>query len=276
MIVISDAEALNLERSRQKGVAMLHSKNKWIANDATINQVIDKCDELNDVSGLLDGSATEIVDNEATGLRSYACANVQDLLKAVFKNAITAGGSIFQSCKKLKVIDMPKLQSISGFFGYTGGNTYPSLEVLYCKNLESWSTAQDLREPKSLNKIIMPKLDTLGQVFQYASNIPLKLFDCKLSAIPTSLVTSSLETMIIRSDTVPTLSSTSLFTNNGTIFYIKQSLVAEMKQATNWSALPNINDRIVALEGSDYEDPGWYEDTDEYKILFGDEEESEE
>ena len=127
-------------------------------------------------------------------------------------------GVPFQGCSKLTSVNMPNLESIGAYYSQGAFQGCSSLTMLDFPKLTSIAWAE----------------------FQRCTN---------------------LATLILRADTVCTLSNANSFQNspfasNGTggVLYVKQSLLNEYLNATNWSVILSYpNNQILPIEGSEYE-----------------------
>lgn len=160
---------------------------------------------------------------------SLSCPNCTTLGLRVFRNShllsvdmpalVNMGTGVpFQGCSKLTSVNMPNLESIGAYYSQGAFQGCSSLTMLD-----------------------FPKLTSIaGAEFQQCTN---------------------LATLILRADTVCTLSNANSFQNSpfasngaGGVLYVKQSLLNEYLNATNWSVILSYpNNQILPIEGSEYE-----------------------
>ena len=188
------------------------------------------------LAAYLNGETTTLYDDTVTSVRQYAFYS----------------GTNNSSYTPIRVVDFPNVITINQ---YAFGNQYfitkfnfPKLETLgergcmYCK---------------AVTEINLPSIKTIGQYafFCNSANIGnLKKID--LGKQVTSIAAyafqyhSNLETVIIRSNSVCTLSNSNAFSNTGSrYFYVPAALVSSYQSATNWSSYKSY---IRAIE--DYPD----------------------
>lgn len=273
MAQIKPETVLKLERVRQKAVQDLRNKNIYIDENADINEAYQKYKSLNNSAQLLDGSIGEVVrDDNITGLKNSALAYCPNLKKAYFKNVVRTNDYIISNCPLLEHIELPNAEYVGLLFGYGGGNGV--LRTLYFPKMLSGFGNQMMRSTVNIiSKIITPKaVYNFSSVHQYGTHTYLKLIDSSIVNFSTPAVAlfSNLEALILRGDELPTLASTSFFTNPNLKIYIKSEFVEDLKAATNWSALPCManEDAVVPLETSEYADERWFEQTDEFKLNY--------
>jgi hypothetical protein len=113
----------------------------------------------------------------------------------------------------------------------------------------------------NIKKIRLPNLTSSGQyAFGRCDNLTLVDLGKITNIYKTFLTNKQLNTIILRSQTVCTLSLSDLngtpFASNGTggTVYCPASLITEYQNATNWSSLYAAGTcNFVAIEGSEYE-----------------------
>ena len=170
----------------------------------------------------LNGETTTLYDDTVTSVRQYAFYNgtnnsTYTPIRIVdFPNVITINQYAFTNQYFITKFNFPKLQTLG------------ERSCMYCK---------------AVTEIVLPEVRTIGQYafFCNSSNIG------KLKKIDLGKVTniaayafqyhSSLETLIIRSDSVCTLANTNALSNTGSRYiYVPAALVDSYKSATNWSS----------------------------------------
>lgn len=273
MAYINDATLLEQERQRVALRNILINKGMTPASDATTAELIPMVDRLVKDTFLKDyfgKTMTEFVNDDVVFLKEAAFDGFKSLKKVSSRSitGLSGSGYHFNGCSALEVVDLPELQNIEGYYQFSNCT---ALKVLYLPNVTRSGDYYFCYGNTALEKYITPKAGRTNMMFYNCNN--LKIIDWRTDYIQDNGTGYQLlEAMILRGDLVPSLSSASIFSNDNTVFYIKQSLVTTMKQETNWSALPNIENRVIALEGTQYEPEDWLEDTDEYKLLFGESE----
>lgn len=275
MAWINDDELLNLERTRQNAVNDLRSKNILIDTDADINEAYEKYKSLNNSAQLLDGSIGEIVrDDNITNLKYGALSEMPQLKKAYFKNVVRIKGMMIADSPLVEHLEAPNAITIDILANYTNSVNY-AMSTMYFPHVTQVA-AEFLRMIGNVQKFIFPKLSGTPKNFSSVFSrkaAPLILIDSKFETFSKDINTTgfnSLETLVLRGDNLPTLATTSLFPNSNLKIYIKSEFVEDLKEETNWSALPCMvnDDAVVALETSEYADERWFEDTDEFKLNY--------
>lgn len=178
----------------------------------------------------LDGTITGEIDWASM---SVARSLVQRTIRSIDSEAITSTGeSAFRYCRNMTSVNLPKLTSI-GMASFEGCTNLVNVDLGSAKTISTNCFASC----SSLESVDFPYVKTLGSgAFQYCNN---------------------LKTVILRSSTLCTLSSTGAL--SGTLFasgkaggtlLVPRSLTASYTSATNWSSImsANANNRILALE----------------------------
>lgn len=174
--------------------------------------------EVSPMDKLIDGSLTEINSN-ATSIRQYAFYENGRIEKVNFPQAKSISQYAFYYCGNLVSANFPNITSISGgyAFSYSG-----------------------------LKSLIFPNANSVGASVFYQAIYLKRLEFFKSLSIGRSAfsVCSALSALILRGDTVSTvsrsgiLSSTPIESGTGYI-YVPSSLVDSYKSATNWSTYAN-------------------------------------
>jgi hypothetical protein len=167
----------------------------------------------------------------------YGCANLESI---DIGNAITIGQYAFYNCNKLEHIFAPEVSGSIGNYAFSKCTNIGPILVFpkaynigtQCFNGCSQLTTLDLGA------------DGSGGLGQYG-----------FAACP------NFRTLIIRSNTIRTLSWTNVFNNTyfasgkaGGVLYVPENLIESYQAATNWSTILGYpNNQIVAIEGSQYE-----------------------
>lgn len=247
--LLEGATAHNAAGEEIVGVATL-------GDDSLLNSIIDRSiAELN-------GDWTSIGSYcfcECTKLRSISLPNVTTVGSYVFQscynlqscflpNLETGGQNMFSSCVNLQSCSLPSLSgNITQFF--RGCSKLESVDIPLVKKIGGNSFTNCV----SLTQIKMPSVEILdGNPFVNCS--ALRMVDAhvlvSIDGVYCFEDCSVLSALIIRSDSVCTLSNINSFTGtpieSGTGYiYVPSSLVDSYKSATNWSTFA---DQIRAIE----------------------------
>lgn len=186
------------------------------------------------------------------------------LTTADFPLAEAVGYRTFSTCSKLKTARFPMATVIGGSSSNTGQAFYQcsSLETVDFPKAGSVGNSA-FYQNTSLKDVNLPLVHTLNQsAFHGCSSLEVVDFpSLKLISKQAFHSCTLLDTLILRNETVCTLSDVSAFT--GTPFaiggtggeaYVPQALIEDYKIATNWSTLYEAGTvTFVAKEGSIYE-----------------------
>lgn len=188
------------------------------------------------LKGVVEGTITELVDENITTVGFRGLQGRASLIKLSLPNCLSLGNNSLSDCSALKEVYLPKCESAAAYaFTNTG------LEYLSLPGLTGW-----------VNSSI-------------TNNQKLKVVDL---VAPDSISTngfngsSVLDTLILRkNDSIVPLGNTGAFNKTpfasggtGGTVYVPSALIAEYQQATNWSTLYAAGTcNFVAIEGSEYE-----------------------
>lgn len=189
-------------------------------------------------TGKLSGLEIDIPNLKTIGRHAFESSG---LIRADFPLVTSLDRCVFLNCGKLEYVNLPCITTIPFQTGYSG--FFSGCSKLVTVNLPKVETVTNTAfyQCSSLPKLDLPCAKTIGtQAFYFAK---------------------VLTTLILRSDTVCTLSNTNAFANspfasNGTggTVYVPQALIEQYQQATNWSTLYAAGTcNFVAIEGSEYE-----------------------
>lgn len=165
-------------------------------------------------------------------------ANQINLISADFPNLTRTHDYVFDGCTSLVNVNLPKATYV-GLRAFNG-----------CKNLEH---------------ISFPSATIVyGSAFSNASKLKTVDFGTTVNFARADSFNgcSALNTLVLRGNSVSTLSSTELFDSAGAFatgasggtVYVPGALIESYKAATNWSALYEADRcNFVAIEGSEYE-----------------------
>lgn len=228
---------------------------------------------------------TEINDDKIRSLRSHAFRELTKLTKATLSSLTSVGFDVFNGCTKLSEIHLPvfigKISDrvfngcnalsvvdvkcitrlgISCFFG----TAISEIDLSSCTEFSSYAFSNCA----NLKTVDMPLVNNLGKwsVNVFYGCIALERADLhNCSAIGTNVFNgcTSLATLILRGETVCTLSNINSFTNTPLTGYggtysghvwVPSALIPEYQAATNWSTLyANYPEIFQPIEGSEYE-----------------------
>lgn len=210
------------------------------------------------------------------GLTSVSCQNVTSVGENAFGGcgtvadyglglnevnlpaAVTAGNYAFQSCFGLRVVNMPSLKTI-------GTNTFFNIHLLTELNLPELTAVASggIRGCSALASVNLPKVARVDGTAFYGDRALTSIDFPLLESIEAQAFAScsKLSTLILRKNSVCTLSNTSAFNStpfasngSGGTVYVPAALVASYQSATNWSMLyAGGKCTFAAIEGSEYE-----------------------
>lgn len=261
MAVVSDLYILQLDRIREKLRNTLMDKGIIKDTDATLEELVEAVKFLNSencLDNFLENNIKIFSNRNIRTLKARAFEAMTSLEKVRLDNCVVANAGCFNDCSNLKHLYLPKLQQIfSSTLGFIYGTNVENLILpeLY-SIIGGWYTFQS----NKLKRIIIPKNSTLGKQ-SYIANT-LELLECAYTAFDGAINTQGkMHLIILRNvQNIPTLATTSFFPNIEEI-YITESLVDQLKLATNWSVYA---DKIKPIEGSKYEDLEWYKKEEWY------------
>lgn len=243
---ISDDRLLKIERVRSAIISFLKRIGYEVEDEADFDEllpIINGVDKNALLRNFLDGSYVgEYVDDKITYIKPCALYNNYGLKK----------------------IELPKINNIPANFAVG-----IMLKDYFITNAVTLSN-QALSSFGSLKGFIFKRYIWAGS-YAYlgtASNYPVPIVDLQSNIISAAAVSSeqsllygpTIEIAIIRSDDVCKIGNTNAINKNIKEIYVPQALLNDYLTATNWSALPNIADRLKPIEGSKYESLTWYEE----------------
>lgn len=209
------ATIFGVEGNYEGGGGSEDSSSQWFANYINNNQ-----------TGL------EIYNDKLSGtLRAYAFYENSAVTRIELPNVEYLKERCFNGCANLKTLLLPNLVGYTYQYMAAGCTSLGTVDVHNASYVSSYS----FQSCTSLKKIDLHKVETIGT---YAFSGATKF-----------------DTLIIRTDSVPTLSGTNAFTSTkiksgGTGYiYVKAALVDSFKSASNWSTFAS---QIRAIE--DYPD----------------------
>lgn len=262
MAEISEESLLLMEHTRSKLRDILKDKGIYLEADAPLDDLVDAVRTLNETNALqwfFEDSLGSFSNSAIVSLRNFAFQGMTSLEKIRLDNCVILKEGCFNNCTGLKHLYLPKVQQVNASTkGEIIGTAIENLILpeVYTTN-SSWFAFQSLK----LKRVIMPKNKDLGKQ-TYEQNT-LEILDCSYTNLSGEMFTQGkLHLLILRNvKNIPGLLSTNVFPNIEEI-YITQTLLEQLKTATNWSVYA---DKIKPLEDSKYEPLDWYKDEDWYK-----------
>lgn len=198
------------------------AKHKKLFGNGSGGEAVDEGTNTEWFADLLDNEerAVEIYNDKLTEtLSAYAFYEKSNVTKIELPNIQYLKERCFYGCQNLKTLLLPRL------IGYTYQYMASGCTALVDVDIHSTSfvSSYTFQNCTSLKKVDLHSVGTIGtNAFNGATK---------------------LETLIIRTDTVPTLGGTNAFNNTkiksgGTGFiYVKSARIEDFKAATNWSTL---------------------------------------
>lgn len=187
---------------------------------------------------------TEYKDNSITKIGTLALCHCNELVTVDCPAVTVIEGKGLNICHKLKEINLPNLERISGSYPFQEcvSLTHVDLPKLATIDIASYGAFLNCG---SLRRVNLPSLETLGPNTFVGNSGPapaisfLDLPRCTLICAG-AIATPTLETLILRSATVCRLDNVSALNNtkikSGTGYiYVPAALVESYKTATNWS-----------------------------------------
>ncbi len=187
------------------------------------------------LTGALDLSRCETIGN-------YAFCNSRGIESLSIPNVTSVGTNAFQYCNKITMLDAPNLTTLGGY-AFSGNATYKmafkSINLPKCTAIP----ASTLTYCANVTELVLPECTSVGNsaLTNWTNLAFVDLPKCKSIANYGLRNNSKLETLILRSETLCTLSNYALNSSkiaNGTGYvYVPAALVDTYKSATNWSKL---------------------------------------
>lgn len=177
-----------------------------------------------------------------TSIGNYAFCNSRSIGSLSIPNVTSVGTNAFQYCNKIPILDAPNLTTM-GQYAFSGNNTYkmafksinlPKLTAVPASTLTYFSAVTEL---------VLPECKSVGNS-SCTNWTNLKYVDLpKCTSIATYGLrnNSKLETLILRSETMCTLSNYALNSSKiagGTGYvYVPSALIPSYQTATNWNTI---------------------------------------
>lgn len=263
---------------------------------------VDILGEQETLDGLVTHTLEDFEDNRVTAIRAYAFYSSNDLKSVNLPNATTIGDNVFNSCKNIENVKIPKISDsylpnssfhncyklnsldmsdkISILQNYVFDGCF-SLNSLDLSNIKS-ATGTRCLSNTGFGTIVLPKCVSLGSDIASGARTSTVDLSQKITLGGSCFSgANSLVHLILRSEILCTLSTSSAFTSTpiegglGWI-YVPTDLVDSYKTATNWSAytdqIVSIDEYPKALDGETITD-SWdeifqAEDNDTYKTKY--------
>lgn len=178
---------------------------------------------------------TSVTGNAVTSIGHSAFVGCSSLASVVLPNITALDQFTFEGCSVLKTLHLPNVAS-SNTYNYRNSG----IETLVLPKISRVTGWQTFSEAKALKTVDILGFDFYRQTFNgcIAMNV-----------------------LIIRADTVISLTNTDVFGNtpfasgkSGGTLYVPSSLISSYQSATNWSTILGYeNNQIKAIEGSIYE-----------------------
>ena len=181
-----------------------------------------------------------------TSIGAYAFCNSRGIESLSIPNVTSVGNNAFQYCNKITALDAPNLTTL-GQYAFSGNNTYKmafkSINLPKCKAIPNAT----LTYCPYVTELVLPECTSVGNssLTSWANLQYVDLPKC------TSIVNyglrnnGKLETLILRSEKMCTLSSSALNSTkiwNGTGYvYMPRALIASYQTATNWKTIYSKN-----------------------------------
>lgn len=199
-------------------------------------------------AGAFDGCSVvqEVIMPKATEIASYSFANCSSLVKSYMPNVQKVGGHAFNGSILSQSLEIPKATEIGGL-AFAGtkitGLVAPCVKYIYGQ----WSQYA-FGNCTSLKNVMLRDILNLGS----SSNMGERTFyGC-----------TSLECVVVASETPPPMSSSVFSTTNSTfIIYVPDASVEAYKTATNWS---QYSSRIKGISELPIDNPTLYDEIKEY------------
>lgn len=228
----------------------------------------DTLGEQETLDGLVAHTLEDFEDSRIKNIRQYAFAYNNTLKSVNLPNAVNINGYAFEYCSNLETVIMPKLSYLpsTGFRYCYKLKTFDSTNITRLSNSNIFGSCFSLNDLNLLNvtrvsnsaladtglgMIILPSATSIGTYTGSGTRTSTIDLSKKITISGNMFNTAySLVHLILRSDTLCSLSATSAFTNtpiaNGLGWiYVPSSLVEPYKIASNWSTYAN---QIVSID----------------------------
>ena len=203
--------------------------------------------DVNPLDALIDGSITEVTSN-ATSVKKYKFSDCKSLTTVDLPNAKYINSYAFQQCSKLSSVLIPNANTI-GSYAFEGCT---ELTFVNSPNVVTVDSSA-FYMCRKLPQVFLPNANTIGMSAFKECYLLVTVDLPKVTSINSSAfnICYSLKSLIIRSETMCTLSNTNTFNYCyhflGTVdktynpngdkdgyIYVPKSLIEDYKVATNW------------------------------------------
>ncbi len=189
-----------------------------------------------------------------TSIGNYAFCNSRGIESLSIPNVTSVGTNAFQYCNKIATLDAPNLTTL-GQYAFSGNNTYQmafkSINLPKCTAIP----ASTLTYCNKVTELVLPECKSVGNsaLTSWANLQYVDLPKCTSIANYGLRNNSKLATLILRSETMCTLSNNALTSSKiagGTGYvYVPRALIASYQTATNWKTIYGKNANVFrALE----------------------------
>lgn len=249
--------SIEMERLRNNLATYLRAKGIDVAQNATLQTLVPLVNTLpvrNAEETFTNGTMSSYVDETNTSIRPSFFRAMTSLQSAEITKATYIGSDAFMDCSNLVSIKLNKIT----FFNDNLCRGCNSLQYVYAPLATNWGS-NVFRDLMSIKHFITPSF-TGGFNISGGNNSLLTIFDTYSSALQNTY--PQLTLLIMRkTDGIISLSSANNIHGgdpDGVEIYVPQDLVDGYKAASNWSTFASC---IKPLEGSDYEEIDWYENS---------------
>ena len=177
-----------------------------------------------------------------TSIGNYAFCNSRGIKSLSIPNVTSVGTNAFQYCNQIPIIDAPNLTTM-GQYAFSGNNTYK----MACKSIYlpkcTAIPASTLTYYANVTELVLPECTSIGNssCTNWTNLAFVDLPKCKSLVNYALRNNSKLKTLILRSETMCTLSNYAL---NGTMIwggtgyvYVPSALIPSYQAATNWKTI---------------------------------------
>lgn len=210
-------------------------------------------------TALIEGTITEVVNHEATKVRSYGFYNCTSLERVDLPNVTEVGSTAFRYTG-IKDLYLPKLQIVTNsyvfascpnlesvnlpMFNDNAGNDFnacPKLKHVLLPSMPDIN-ANMFSSCTALEEVSFPKVTIVySSAFSGCTALKKVVFDKSVGFIRQTIFNncSALTALVLKGETLSGLSYTNVFQNtpieNGTGYiYVPKALIEQYKVATNW------------------------------------------
>lgn len=227
----------------------------------------DTLGEQETLDGLIAHTLEDFEDDRIVEVRRNALYGNDVLISVNFPNATNIGSNAFQSCSNLETVTIPMVKSLQSYMfqncyklktlnipNVTGIDTNTFQNCYSLNNLDLTNItviSSSALSQTGLGALVLPNVISIGNYVGNGTRTSTIDLSKKISIDSNRFSGAySLVHLILRSDTLCSLSATSAFTNtpiaNGLGWiYVPSDLVESYKTASNWSTYAN---QIVSLD----------------------------